>query len=253
MCVCSLHISANIASIKDIPTLNGSNYKEWKDQMEIVLGLADLDAALQEEKPAALTKESDDNAKLDMARWLRSNRMCLKIMQKTIPEVFRGTVSENTTAKEFLADIEQRFVRNEKAEMASLLKKFCSKQYSGNGNIREYILEMTHMVSKLKAMKLDVSDDMLVVMILNSLPSKFGHFIVSYNCQKEKWTVNELISHCVQEEERLKTETMESANVATSSRKKGSKKRKVADKDKGQKQQKADYRFGVGHMLLLQG
>jgi hypothetical protein len=32
------------------------------------------------------------------------------------------------------------------------------------------------MVSKLKAMKLNVSDDMLVVMILNSLRYKFGHY-----------------------------------------------------------------------------
>jgi gag-polypeptide of LTR copia-type len=81
--------------------------------------------------------------------------------------------------------------------MGNLLKKFCSKQYSGQGNIREYILEMTHMVSKLRAMKLDVSDDILVVMILNSLPPKFEHFLVSYNYQKEKWIVKELISQCV--------------------------------------------------------
>jgi gag-polypeptide of LTR copia-type len=50
----------------------------------------------------------------------------------------------------------------------------------------EYIHEMTHMVLKLKAMKLDMSDDMLIVMIFNSLFSKFGHYLVSYNCQKEK-------------------------------------------------------------------
>jgi hypothetical protein len=63
---------------------------------------------------------------------------------------------------------------------------------------------------------------------------------VSYNCQKEKWTVNELISYCVQKEKRLKNEPVESANVATISKKKGKKKRKAADKDKdkGQKKQK---------------
>jgi gag-polypeptide of LTR copia-type len=145
-----------------------------------------MDIALQENKPAELTPESSEDQKGKMNRWLRSNHMCLKIMQKTIPEAFRGDVSETTTAKEFLADIEQRFVKNEKTEMGNLLKKFCSKQYSGSGNIREYIMEMVHMVSKMTGMKLDVSDDMLVVMILNSLPHKFGHFIVSYNCQKKK-------------------------------------------------------------------
>jgi hypothetical protein len=36
----------NITSIKDIPTLNGSNYNEWKDQMEFVLGFVNLDVVL---------------------------------------------------------------------------------------------------------------------------------------------------------------------------------------------------------------
>ena len=232
MCCLFFVFSANLASIKDIPTLNGSNYREWKDKLEIVLGLADLDAALTEDKPADIGSESSEDEKWLMNRWLRSNRMCLKFMQMTIPEAFRGTVSDTTLAKEFLADIEKRFVKNEKAEMGILLKKFCSKQYTGQGSVREYILEMTHMAEKLKVMKFEMSDDMIVTMILNSLPPKFGHFLVSYNCLKEKWTVNELISHCVQEEERLRVEQPETANVASSSKKKGNKKRKIADKVK---------------------
>jgi hypothetical protein len=50
---------------------------------------------------------------------------------------------------------------------------------------------------------------------------------VSYNCQKESWTVNELISHCVQEEERLKTDKSESANIIFTSKGKGKQKRKI--------------------------
>jgi gag-polypeptide of LTR copia-type len=200
----------------------------------IILGLVDLDVALQSVKPATLTKDSTNDEKLDMSRWKRSNRMCLQVMQKIKPEAFRGAVSETIIAKEFLTNIEQKFVKNEKTEMGNLLKKFCSKLYSGQGNIREYILEMTHMISKLRTIKLD----MLVIMILNSLPPKFEHFLVSYNCQKKKWTVNELISHCVQEEERLKNEPVESVNVDTSSKNKGKKKRKTMDKDKDEGQKK---------------
>jgi gag-polypeptide of LTR copia-type len=154
--------------------------------LEIILGLVDLDVALQLDKPAAPTKDSTHDEKLGISRWERSNRMCLEVIQNTIPEAFRGAVSETTTAKEFLADIQQRFVKNEKTEMDNLLKNFCSKQYFDQDNIREYILKMTHMVSKLRAMKLDVSDDMLVVMILYLLSPKFGHFLVSYNYQKDK-------------------------------------------------------------------
>jgi gag-polypeptide of LTR copia-type len=158
---------------------------------------------------------------------MRSNRLCLKVMQRTIPESFRGPVSDSTLALDYLKELEQRFVRNEKAEIGILLNKLYTMKYNGISNVREHILEMMNTASKLKAYKLDISEDMLVYLSLNSLPTSFGQFKVSYNCQKESWTVNELISHCVQEEERLKTDKSESVNIAFTSKGKGKQKRKI--------------------------
>jgi hypothetical protein len=77
---------------------------------------------------------------------------------------------------------------------------------------------MMNTVSKLKAHKPELSENMLVYLSFNSLLTSFGQFKVSYNCQKESWTVNELISHCVQEEERLKTDKSERTNIASTSK-----------------------------------
>ncbi|KAI9157562.1 hypothetical protein LWI28_024483 [Acer negundo] len=96
---------------------------------------------------------------------------------------------------------------------------------------------MSHIASKLKALKLELSDDLLVHLILISLPAQYGQFKVSYNCQKEKWTLNELISYCVQEEERLKQDKTESAHLASISKDKG-KKRKNIEVAKGPAQKK---------------
>ena len=49
---------------------------------------------------------------------------------------------------------------------------------------------------------------------------------MSYNCQKETWSLNELISHCVQEEERLKQEKIESAHLTGTSKDKRKKRKK---------------------------
>lgn len=65
-------------------------------------------------------------------------------------------------------------------------------------------MKMTNNDMWIKALKLQLSDDILVHSALNSLPSHFSPFKISYNnTQKEKWTLNELIAQCVQEEERL--------------------------------------------------
>ncbi|XP_015956223.1 uncharacterized protein LOC107480582 [Arachis duranensis] len=143
--------------------------------------------------------------------------MSIMIIKRSIPEAFRGSITEDKDAKKFLKDVEKFFTKNEKAEASSLLSKLVSMRYKGTGNIREYIMEMSHLASKLKALKLELSEDLLVHFILISLPTHFGQFKVSYNTLKDTWSLNELISHCVQEEERLQQDKTESAHMASSS------------------------------------
>ncbi|KAL2517803.1 hypothetical protein Adt_14050 [Abeliophyllum distichum] len=203
--ICNSSASTISANINSIPMLNGSNFKDWKENVLIVLGYMDLDLAIRIEKPASLTDESSLDDRRNFEKWERSNRMSLMIIKRGIPETLRGAVCEEVTnAKEFLAEIEKRFAKNDKAETSTLLQSLISMKYKSKGNIREYIMQMSHTASKLKALKLDLSDDLLVHLVLISLPAHFNQFKVSYNCQKEKWTLNDLISYCVQEEERLK-------------------------------------------------
>jgi len=157
--------------------------------------------------------------------------MSIMIIRRDIPEVFRGTVSEDiTTAKEFLAEIEKRFAKSCKAEAITLLQNLISMKYQGKGNIKEYIMSMSNIVFKLKALKLEISEDLLIHLVLISLPAQFNRFKVSYNCQKDKWSLNELISYCVQEDERQKQDKTESAYFASTSKAKG--KRKISEDPK---------------------
>jgi len=67
---------------------------------------------------------------------------------------------------------------------------------------------------------------------------------VSYNTQKDKWSLNELISHCVQEEERLQRDRYESAHLSSTSQNKKRKKTKgVAEGSSQQKKPKKDEEF----------
>ena len=78
-------------------------------------------------------------------------------------------------------------------------------------------MEMSNLVTRLKALKLELSKDILVHLVLISLPTQFSPFKISYNTQKEKWTLNELIAQFVQEKERLKQEKTESAHLTSTS------------------------------------
>ena len=175
-------VNSASAQLSMIPMLNGTNYVTWKETVEIVLGCMDLDLALRKEQPVPTT---DDPKTDQIDKWERSNRMCLAIMKRTIPTGFRGSIAESTSAKKFLSEIEQYFAKNEKAETSNLLSKLVTMKYKGKGNIREYIIGMSNLAGKLKELKLELSDELLVHLVLISLPPQFGHFVVSYNTQKE--------------------------------------------------------------------
>ena len=60
-----------------------------------------------------------------------------------------------------------------------------------------------------------MSESFLVHFILNTLPQEYGPFKISYNTHKDKWSINELMTMCVQEEERLVMKMSESALLTT--------------------------------------
>ncbi|KAM1693553.1 hypothetical protein ACFX2K_033035 [Malus domestica] len=84
MSIIALHITS--LNFNNIETLNGSNFKKWKEDVEIVLGLMDLDLALREDKPAALTDKSIAEEKLNFDKWEMANRMSLMIMKKAMTQ-----------------------------------------------------------------------------------------------------------------------------------------------------------------------
>ncbi|RVW65982.1 Retrovirus-related Pol polyprotein from transposon TNT 1-94 [Vitis vinifera] len=117
--------------------------------------------------------------------------------------------------------------------------KFTSLKLTGVRGVREHIMEMRDIVAQLKKLEVEMSESFLVHFILNTLPPQYGPFKISYNTHKDKWSINELMTMCVQEEGRLLMEQGESAMlVAQRKGKKG--KSQASQKGKQQISPKSD-------------
>ena len=197
--------SLNFTSIE---TLIGLNYKKWKEDIEIVLGLMDLDLALREDQPAEITDASTVDQRIKFEKWERANRMSMMIMimKKAMTQSVKGGIPKQTFAKALLAAVGEKFKESGKAKTGTFLTQLTSMKFDGVGSVREHILKMADLAQKLKDLEVAVTDQFLVHMALNSLPTKYGQLKVSYNTSKDKWGIDELISMCAQEEDRLKTE-----------------------------------------------
>jgi len=51
--------------VNSVPILNGTNFKDWKENIEIIIGCMDLDLALRTEEPPTSTAESTTEERRD--------------------------------------------------------------------------------------------------------------------------------------------------------------------------------------------
>jgi hypothetical protein len=71
-----------------------------------------------------------------------------------------------------------------------------TEKYSGGG-IREHMLKMSTIASKLKPMDLGLKNEFLVHLIFASLPKEYETFVVNYNMQPDNWDLDKLMAICV--------------------------------------------------------
>ena len=200
--------------------------------MLLALGCMDLDLALRIDEPETPTEQSTQANCALYERWERSNRLSMMVIKTHISQSIRGSIPECRTVKELMGAIDEQFVSSDKAQASTLMAKLCSMRLKGTQNVRGHIMEMRDIAAQLKALDVDFSESFLVHFILTSLPADYTAFKVSYMTHKEKWSVNELLNMCVQEEGRLKQEKLETVNLV--SHKKGQTSKSKSDpKDKG--------------------
>ncbi|XP_050117686.1 uncharacterized protein LOC126595426 [Malus sylvestris] len=167
-------LAMNLSSIKP---LNGGNFTKWKQDIEILLGLMDLDLALREDEPTPLDEKSTIDQRLE--KWEKANRMSLMVMKRTMGETVMGEITACDQAKDFLDAVGAKFRGLEKAKMDDLMTTLTILKLDENKSVGEHILKLVEIVAKLKDLEVPVDDAFIVCMALNSLPPKFDQLKTS--------------------------------------------------------------------------
>lgn len=129
--------------------------------------------------------------------------MALMVMKRSITKTVRGGIPVCEKANDFLEAVSAKFKVSENAKMGNLMTTLTSLKFNRKTSVREHILKLVDTAAKLKDLKMPLDDSFVVHMALLSLPKSFEQLKISYNTQKEKWIIDEMIFICVQEENRL--------------------------------------------------
>lgn len=247
--------------MRTIDPLKGTNNPAWRKEIDMLLTLADLDYSIQIDRPTEpqmgdhLYDEKMLHYSIEKKKWEFSNTKCLKIVRHLIDDSIEGSIPECTTAKELLDRLRSQFTGSSKAYASALVDDFTNMRCDSSG-VRAYIQKMTSTAAKLnKYLGKDLPEEFVVHMIMKSLPKEYETFHVHYNTTiKDRWTIDQLMAQCLQEEERLKSHKGDSINYASNQLKKMNKSSKPTFKkgpkgDEGQSSCKApalNYNHGRG-------
>ncbi|XP_071675410.1 uncharacterized protein [Lolium perenne] len=231
-----------MSCIKDVPTLRGDNYTEWRKKVDFAFVCAEVDWVVdtpQPIKPAdpvrddtdtddAWAKKKRDHAPVEMSytlenrKWQTANKKCMTFIKNTIENAIVGSIVECASVGEYLEKIKSQFTGSSKTYATQLLKQLVTEKYTGGAHgIREHILRMSNLAAKLKPMDadLELKPTLLVHLVMASLPQQFDNFVVNYNMNPAKWDIEKTIAMCVQEEDRLKAQNGGSINYVKDNKK----------------------------------
>ncbi|PNX55051.1 pleiotropic drug resistance protein 1-like [Trifolium pratense] len=116
-----------------------------------------------------------------------------------ISAAIRGSIEHHENVKDLIKAIDEQFVSSDKARASTLIIKLMN--LTEVRGVRDHIMRMRDIAAQLKDLEVTMFDSFLVHYILCTLPHQYGPFKISYNTHKDKWSINELLTMCVQEEE----------------------------------------------------
>ena len=222
-----------------VKTLNGTNFDDWYESLNMYLTISKDDLAMREPMPTTITDGSSVAEKTYYKLWHDSNRICLTVMKYTIEKTIRDSIPEKDNAVDYLNAICEKFKKFDKTQKAYYLSLVDSTLYDGVSGIREHVMKLVNYYNKLKSLKVDLGESYLVFKVLQSLPAEYSVLRTTYNSLEAEWTVDQLLSIVTQEEESLKKTKSFTHSVNNFSA--GPSKKVDTEKGKGKKNKNKKY------------
>ncbi|KAJ0081229.1 hypothetical protein Patl1_10844 [Pistacia atlantica] len=124
-------------------------------------------------------------------------------MKRTIVDYLMSGLPETTNARVFLTVISLRFQVSNNAEAGNLMSALTKARYDSSKGVREFILRIVDIQSKLRNHDIPINNNFVVNHTLNSLPMNFSYIKTMYIAQSRTLSMNDLITKCVAEEGKI--------------------------------------------------
>ncbi|CDF32368.1 unnamed protein product [Chondrus crispus] len=191
-----------------IEKLTASNFYIWKQKIQLLLALRDVDQYVFDDIPENAT--SDDRRK-----WIRGDAKAKAVIGLTLSDDYLQHVRGCSSAKETWEAILNVFEGHTLLNKLAARRDFYTVSMLPSEKVLVFINRVKQLAARLQSMSVEIDDKEIAMAVLNGLPSRFDNLIVALDALGNEDKVFELEfvkSRLLQEEQR---ESMKTASASS--------------------------------------
>ena len=173
-----------ISTILGQNKLEGSNYVDWRRNLDIVLTAEEYKFVLNEECPLKPNDQSSDEDKLAYQKWCKADEMARCYIMASMSNVLQHQHQAMLSAFEILENLKQMFGDQGRSAKQTAMRTLMNTKMVEGTLVRDHVLKMIGLLNELEVLGAKIDNDSQVEMILQSLPHNFQQFCLNYNMNK---------------------------------------------------------------------
>lgn len=156
--------------------MNQNNYEIWQIRMKAVLQRHDKWGYVSGSIAAPLVVTGDSATENALNKWRENDEKAIAEIILSVGEVELRSISKCTTSKEAWEKLQSIHASKSPVRKIELLTDITSFKMEDDEDFRHRLDKFSSAVEQLEGMKIEIPNDMLVVLILKGLPQSYENF-----------------------------------------------------------------------------
>ena len=189
--------------------LTGSNYVDWKRNLDIVLTIEEHKYVHTKPCPSFPSLDAPSKEKQRYDHWQKSNEMAKFYILASISNILQHQIQDVELASDIMLNMKEMFGDQSRSTRQETMRQIYNTKMAEGSSVREHCLTMISNLNTLEVLGANIDGESQVDMILQSLLESFKGFKLNYNMNKKIYTSSELMNELVAAEGILGTSNVE--------------------------------------------
>ncbi|XP_075103506.1 uncharacterized protein LOC142178077 [Nicotiana tabacum] len=213
--------------------LEGSNYVDWKRNLDIVLIAEEYKFVLDEVCPKKPGDDATDDEQKAYQKWVKTDEMARCYILVSMSNILQHQHQSMESAYDILENLKEVFGDQNRAAKQTAMKALLNTKMVEGSSVRGRVLKMMSLLNELEVLGANIDKDTQVKMIVQTLPDNFQQFRLNYNMNKIDLSLVKLLNELQSAETIIKQQAPRvtlNFEVGSSFKPRGEQKKKKAQK-----------------------